>query len=200
MQDLFYYTRDGVTLAKGERAALYLFSAECPYRDVYKWQVAYDTRVEHCLRIENTAGLPFTSGPALLLEGSSVLAQDNMLYTPAGDSVDVKVTDAVDIKTNHWENELVRRHNALVAFGRQHDEVEARGTLTVRNFKDETVHVIAVKDLDGTVKEASDGAEVNKYVTDIKSVNPHSKIEWEFDLEPGAEKELTYVYTTYVRT
>ena len=33
----------------------------------------------------------------------------------------------------------------------------------------------------------------------VRGLRASSDFEWEFDLEPGDEKEMTYVYTTYVR-
>jgi len=41
VQDLFYYTRDDVTLAKGERAAFHLFKVECPAEEMTYVYTAY---------------------------------------------------------------------------------------------------------------------------------------------------------------
>ncbi len=202
VSDLFYYDVKDFTLKKGRRACAYILHARCPYEHIYKWKPGNQETprpVEHYIRLENKSGKPLTSGPAMLLSKGKVLSQDVLEYTPTGGTADVKVTAAVDIKTSRKEEETARKHNALVAYGRRYDQVNARGTLTLKNYKAETVRIVVTRNLEGAVSETSEGAVVTRDTSNLKSVNPHSVITWEFDLSPNQEKELKYSYSTYVK-
>ena len=221
VSDLFYYTVDGVTLKRGERATLPVLDARVPCRDVYKWEVAggvsetpeqeYNRRAngqppapqkqegaDHYLRIVNETGKPLTSGPALLTAPEGVLAQSVIAYTPAGATVDVRVTGAPDIAVRRDDVETDRRYNVLVLYNTSYTLVSAKSSLTVRNFKKEPVHMVVWRAFDGVVEEAPDGAKVTKTAPDLHGVNPHSRVEWEFDLEPGKEWNAGYTYSTYL--
>jgi len=239
VSDLFYYSRENVTLHADEPAWLTILSAQVAYRDIYKWTAAdrtlknrleyqrvYERWVdsgfgggnvsrdmaaklaemnrqdiaEHYVRLENTSGKPLTSGPALLFSKGSILAQDEVKYAPAGGTVDVKITATPDIKVSQKEEEIDRKRNALTSDGREYDLVVVESTMSVKNFKKETVHVVVTKPFDGTASETTDGATVTTDTSELASVNPRTVVEWEFDLEPDASKELTCSYSTYATT
>ena len=45
-EDLFLYSRSGVTLAKGERASYNVFSGNIAYEHLYNWEVEDQPRVD----------------------------------------------------------------------------------------------------------------------------------------------------------
>ncbi len=237
--DLYYYTKDGVTLAAGERASIGVLSAEAEYSNVYKWDVVdgmltfrdgYDdvyrnwingnyrnrdnlppetvamidkfTRgdvAEHYIRLINSTDKPLTSGPVLLFSGSDIMAQDLMLYTPAGGDVDIHVTGAPDIRVSQKEDELSRERNKVQYYGRPYDLVKVKCTLAAHNFKKETIRLIVTKEFDGEV-EASEGANQVAHDTgELTAVNAHAVVEWGLDVKPDEEVKLELVYSTYVR-
>jgi hypothetical protein len=239
VSDLYYYSKDAVTLKAGERASLNILSAQLAYKDIYKWQVV-DRRMkdrpeyhdlyeryargdfnyggnmtpqiaqriaelsrqdmaEHFIRLTNSADKPFTSGPALVFSKSDVLAQDVLEYTPAGSTVDVRITGAPDINVSQKEEETSRSRNALNSYGNSYDLVQAKAALTVKNYKKETIHMVVTKTFDGTVLVQPEGAATTQDTSELTSVNPHTRVVWEFDLEPGASKDLSVAYSTYVR-
>ena len=153
---------------------------------------------EHFVRLKNSSGKPFTSGPALLFSKGDVLAQDVLNYTPAGSTADVKITAAPDIKVAQKEEEISRERGVRIYSSRNYDFVKGRVTLTVFNTKTETVHMVVTKTFNGTVTEAPVGGAVMQDTSELAGVNPHTSIEWEFDLEPGASKELVVSYSTYI--
>lgn len=239
VSDLFYYTKENVSLKAGERASLNLLSATTGYKDIYKWTVVDKTLrgrpeysgvyrrymqgefeyagnltpdisrklaelnrqdiAQHYLRIVNETGKPLTTGPALIFSRGDILAQDTLDYTPAGGNVDLRITAASDIGVAQKEEETSRNRNALNSYGRSYDLVQATVTLTVKNYKKETVHMVVTKPFDGTVVGTIADASVTQDTSELTSVNPHTRVEWEFDLEPGASREMRIAYSTYVR-
>ena len=223
VSDLFYYTKENVTLKSGERASVTLLSANLAYRDIYKWNVIdwtqKDSRdgneqgderariatlpkvdaAEHYVRLTNSSGKPLTSGPALLFSKGDVLAQDAVNYTPAGGTADVRITAAPDIKVGQTGEETGRNRNALNSYGYSYDLVMVKVSLWVKNFKKEGTHMVVTKPFFGTVTKAPEGATVSADTSALVSVNPHTKVDWEFDLDAGAEKTLVFDYSTYVR-
>lgn len=217
--DLFYYTKDNVTLKSGERASLNLLAATVPYVHIHKWTATGQVQgrdrnddrnspppgpavetVDHYLRLTNSTAVPFTSGPALLFEKGAILAQDLMYYTPAGGDADVKITTATDVKAGQSGEEISRNRGALQVYsGPAYDLVKANVVLTVKNFKKEPVKMLVAKELDGVVEEAPEAKTIAKDTSRLASVNPHSRVEYEFDLAPGQEKEMIIIYSTYVR-
>ncbi|MHC4860769.1 MAG: hypothetical protein ACYTDY_11845, partial [Planctomycetota bacterium] len=95
-QDLFVYHLPKMTLKKGHRAAVPVFEARVPYRDVYTWDLrlarhdaeaapsgsltgsplALSTnRVWHTIELSNSTEVPWTTGAAMLMRGHQPLAQ-----------------------------------------------------------------------------------------------------------------------------
>lgn len=154
---------------------------------------------DHFVRLVNSSDKPLTSGPVLIFSKGDVLAQGIIYYTPAGGTADLRVTGAPDVRVSQNEEETAREQAALTNYGNQYDRVDVRTALTVKNFKDKPIHMVVVKSFDGKVDEASDAAAVSQDTAELASVNPHTRVEWEFDLESGAEKTLVVTYWTFVR-
>ncbi|MDZ4773994.1 MAG: hypothetical protein SGI72_12765, partial [Planctomycetota bacterium] len=106
-EDLFIFTVQHVTLAKGERMVLPIATYDCEYRDIYRLDVplappadanlglqderAVDIarqlnapKARHVVRLKNASTAPFTTAPALVLANGRVLAQGRMTYAPIG--------------------------------------------------------------------------------------------------------------------
>ena len=104
-EDLFLYTRAGVTLARDERATYNVFSTSVAYEHIYEWEVQDQPRVDgfgnvinpnpnpttsdaaansiwHSIRPKNNSKFPWTSAPALVISGTKPVSQDTLPYTP----------------------------------------------------------------------------------------------------------------------
>src|SRR5207244_2793900 len=68
--------------------------------------------VWHSVRLQNTGKVPWTTAPALTMQGGQVLGQDLIRYTSPGGKTTVKITQAVDIKAERAEFEVERKRNA----------------------------------------------------------------------------------------
>ncbi|NMC72003.1 MAG: DUF4139 domain-containing protein [Myxococcales bacterium] len=183
--ELNLYRVEHVTLAKGERSLVRVFSVEVPVEDIYKWDVAgmeadalamlqqasagdpsaiervAQQRVWHHLRIQNRSDQAWTTGPAVYFADGKVVAQDRITYTPAGAAVDVRLTMATDLLVQ-WDDTEDRRDRAA----KQIDDVwwdlvTAHGELSVRSHLDRAVELVVVRRMIGTISNPSDGGTVH---------------------------------------
>lgn len=219
-EDLYIYKQSHVTMKKGDRARYSVFTGKVPYEHIYQWNVpdtmaqtdqsySYsrpDTKptvdlsdqVWHSLRLTNTTKQPWTTAPALTMNGTMPVAQDTINYTPAGAKTTLKLTVATDVKTDQLQTEVSRTQLKNTS-GYSYDEVTVKGKLTVKNWKKNQIKINVNKSLTGEVLEADQDGKITKTVKNISAVNPSSQIEWEFALNPGETKELNYQYKTLVR-
>jgi hypothetical protein len=216
-EDLYFYRQEHVTLKKGDRARYTVFTGKVPYEHIYQWDVPDTTNVDdrgyrpdsskqqdaapdqvwHALRVTNTTKHPWTTAPAFTVNGSMPVAQDTLKYTPPGGKNILKLTVATDIRAEQVQTEASRTQVSI--FGSHADEVIVNGKLTIKNWKKNPIRINVNKSIVGEVKEAGQDGKVSKVVKSLASLNPTSQIEWEFSLNPGEVKELTYQYKALVR-
>jgi hypothetical protein len=194
-EDLFLYTRSGVTLAKGERATYNVFSGSVSYEHIYQWEVLDLSRVDaygsvqnyqnapssdqatrnniwHALRMKNNTKFPWTSAPTLVISGTKPVSQDTLPYTPKGATSNLKLTIATDIRSSHEEREVARQQDVVRRRGTSYDEVTVEGTLKVKNYKTKDVRLSIVKTLRGNVLSQSDHGKAEKLAEAISVDNP----------------------------
>jgi hypothetical protein len=163
-EDLYVFTVEHVTLAKGERLVLPLREFELSYRDVYTLdvklappasmrpqlsseqvlQLARDQaapKVKHVLRLKNTADAPLTTAPALVLSNGRVLAQGRMTYAPVGVECDVEINTALDVCVETEERESSRTPDAVRWNGDAYGLIDMAGVITLRNEKRQPVEL-----------------------------------------------------------
>lgn len=221
-EDLFLYTRNGVSLAKGERATYNVFSGSVNYEHIYQWDVVDAPRVDqfgnvqnyqntrpaddaernniwHALRMKNNTKFPWTSAPALVISGTKPVSQDTLPYTPKGATSNLKLTIATDIRSSHDEREIARQQNVTRRHGYSYDEVTVEGTLKIKNYKAKDVRLSIAKALRGSVESQTDEGKAEKLAEAIALDNPMSRLTWEITLKAGEERTITYRYKLWVR-
>ncbi len=220
-EDLFLYSRPGVTLAKGERATYNIFAANVGFEHIYEWAVRDDPQVDiygnrvnnspsnndqqatnvvwHSVRLKNGSGFPWTSAPAMVISGTKALSQDTLLYTPKGASTNLKMTIATDVRTDKKELEVERQPKALYRNGSEFEAVTVEGTLKVKSYKSKEIALKIYRSLVGEVISATEAGKTEKLGEGVRGVNPTSRITWEVKLKPGEEKVITYRYKILVR-
>jgi hypothetical protein len=164
-------------------------------------------QVWHQLELTNAGAVPWTTGAALLLRGNLPLGQDLLVYTPPNGKARLPVTVAVDIRGSADEQEAGRTANALRFDNDDWSEVRKTGTVTVTSFRKEKSAMCVTLSTGGKVAKASDNAKIK--LNDFRAgdwddqgnmrVNNHSDVTWEFELEPGKTKTLTYEVSFYTR-
>ena len=203
-EDFFLYSRKGVTLAKGERAAFPLLEASVKYSDLYTLDIPRtpqgDTadKVWHSIRLENPTQLPWATGPALVIAGGRPVAQEILRYTPARGTTTLRLTVANNIVAGRSESETSRQRDSVQRLGYVWDAVTVEGTIDLRNFKDEPVVVAISREIEGEAIRAS-GHRVTRVATEPRAMNPIERLEWETPLRAGEQTTIKYQYKVFVR-
>ena len=216
-QDLFLYSKSGVSLKRGERAAYPILGASAAYRHVFDWEIGDASSVDpwgyrssgqpsqlvdqvwHSLRLDNAGKLPWTTGPAIVTDKGTPIAQNTLYYTAPGASTLLRLTVAPDVLAEREEWEASRESGALQRFGHRYDAVTIEGKLDVTNRRREAITLSIRKSLTGTVSAASDNGKPTKLSTRPSAVNPASRVDWSIPLAAGEQKSVTYKYVVYVR-
>jgi hypothetical protein len=233
-QDLFVYTFESLTLAKGARATVALWSSSVPLRHLYTMEVGVvrdfrsgarigrdqapndpgnrsplrlaHNKVWHQLELTNTADVPWTTGPAMLLRSFLPLGQELLTYTPRGGRTLLPITVAVDVRGTHEEEEIDRKPKALRWGSYEWAHVRKKGTVTVTNYRDEPADMLISVNTGGKVESASDDGTIKINATRVEdwfgghaAINNHSDVAWSLTLEPGETRTVSYVVSYYVR-
>ncbi len=217
-EDLFLYPVEEVELGKGEVGYLALFTELVPYKHIYQWEIPdyvneedryfYGRRereregveeVWHCLRMENTTKVPWTTAPAEIVKEGLILGQDTLNYTPTKGETTVKITQAVSVKAEQVELEFERKRDAARLYGNHYDLVTVEGKLSVRNFQQKAITLEITKTLSGEVKSSEPEAKIESLARGLRRMNAVRKLTWTIELEAGERKDLGYLYEVYVR-
>ena len=218
-EDLFFYPVDKVNLKKDQVGYYPLFTETVSYEHVYRWDIPdyinederyiYGQRrgqdpepqeeVWHCLKMDNTTKVPWTTAPAEVVQDGLILGQDTLKYTPSKGQALLRITKAMSVKAQQVELETERKRGALNVYGRNYDLVSIQGTLSVKNFQPKSVTLEITKTLSGQVTSSEPEAKIEKLARGLSRVNELSQLTWTIDLEPDQEKEITYTYQAYVR-
>lgn len=241
-QDLFVYNVGRFSLAKGARATLPLWAQSAPLRHVYTYYVkpqqarqpqTYggpvnvdgsiairpedDVRVWHQLELANEAKRPWTSGPALTMQDFTPIGQDLLPYTAPGGKSLLPLTVAVDVQATYDEEELERKPASLRIDGYDYFLVKKRGTITVKNYRQEAsqccVNVRVIGTVDPELRKPTSGerdplkptvkldalrqgeADLNTYTR----VNNVSELKWDLPIAAGSTQVITFEYGVYMR-
>jgi len=218
-EDLFLYPVDKVHLAKGHVGYFPLFTESVPYKHIYKWVIpdyvneedrySYRRRREeqrepeeevwHCLRMENTTKVPWTTAPAEIVKEGLILGQDTLNYTPIQDETTLKITRAMSVKAEQAELETERKRDAARLYGHHYDLVTVEGKLSVTNFQEKAITLEITKTLSGEVKSSQPEAKIESLARGLRRMNAVRKLTWTIELKPGESKQLDYMYEVYVR-
>jgi hypothetical protein len=195
-QDLFVYTVEKMSLARGARATVSLWQANIPLRHLYTMDVqtvrdwrsgamitASDApnepgsasplrlsrnKVWHQLELANGSNVPWTTGPVMLLRAFLPLGQELLTYTPRGGRTLLPITVAVDVRGTHEEQEIDRQPNALKWGSYQWAHVRKKGTVTVTNYRDAPADMLISVHTGGKIESASDDAAIKINATRVE--------------------------------
>ena len=217
-EDLFLYPVKEFPLKKGETAWIPLFTAEMPYEHIYTWRIAdsldkddryradreradgqFAETVWHSCRLVNSLEMPLTTAAAEFVTDGAFTGQDVCFYTAPGAKTTIRMNRALNIAAEEGEFEIERTRNATRFHGYQYDLVKVRGELRLRSRLDKSVSVEITKELSGDVLETSPNAKDVTTAKGLKKVNSKHELTWQFELQPGEEQKLSYVYSVYIR-
>jgi hypothetical protein len=208
--DFFYYSRKGITLAKGERAAFPLLEASVRYSDLYTLDISRTQndvygdqsesplagKVWHSIRLQNPTEFPWTTAPALVFAEGRPVAQETLRYTPSHGDTTMRLTVANNVVAGRSESEL--RRESVKRFGYAWDAVTVEGTIEIRNFKNETVVLAITREIEGEAIPAK-GHRITRIAATPRAVNPIECLEWEISLRAGEQRTIKYQYKVFVK-
>ncbi len=228
-QDLFIYSLPRLTLARGHRAAVPIFQATAPYRDVRTWDVRLKRRdvetapagagvasplllaanqVWHQVEITNNTKVPWTTGAVMLMQDGRPLAQELLTYTSPGGAVRVPVTVTVDARGTFSEKETDRKLNAMTWDRWTYARIDKEATLVLDNRKGVPIDAEVACGLGGHADEASDDGTIvlDAFRTDDwenyrghTEANNHSTVNWRLEVRPGKAAVLKVKYHYFAR-
>ena len=195
--DFTVYTKKNLTVRRGEKAIVTLFTKRITYSHLYRWSPP--ERLRHHLVLNNSTDTAWTTGPCLAVSGARPLSEDLLKYTPRGGKVEIRVTAAVNVAHDQSEKETDRK---LRAYSPSHnywlDLVTIAGRLKVRNYEKKTIDIIIEPSITGKPTDASDQGAIWLDTAKLKLIERQGKIRWRISLEPGETREVTYTYERYV--
>lgn len=228
-QDLFVYNLPKISLGKGERVAVPIFTADTTYRDLYTWNVhatKHDNaaapsgaasvsplvlsknEVWHQIHLTNNTNVPWTTGAAMIMQGNQPLAQELLTYTPPRDEVRIPVTVSVDTRGSLTEKETGRELKALDWAGYNHARIEHEMKLDLCNNKPVEIEAEITLRVGGKVTKASNDGAITLSPYNAAdwveyhthpAVNNSSTVVWKVKLKPGDNFEPVVNYHHFTR-
>ena len=146
--DYTVYTKNDLTLRRGEKAILTLVVRKISYSHIYRWSPP--ARMQHSLVLHNQTDTAWTTGPCLALSDERPLSEDLLHYTPKGGRAELPVTAAINVVHDKNEVEVGRKLKAHSPSSNVHfDLVTLEGKLKLRNFEKRDVRVVIANPLPG---------------------------------------------------
>jgi hypothetical protein len=244
-EDLYVFTVSNITLKKGERMTVPISTVTVPYKDVFILDLPFGPppeaqanvndqqqaelarlfqapKVMHVLRLANTADVPLTTAPAMIVRDGRVMAQGMIQYTAAGASCDLTMTTAVDVGVKATDIETGRVAGARKWHGHSYDRTDLAGSIHLTNHRDETIAVEVRRSVLGFVDSASHDGEINQlgrhesgwstvgwsrpvwwhwynWPSWWRHVNSVGQVSWTFDLKADESIELAYTWHYFWR-
>jgi hypothetical protein len=195
--DFTVYTKKDLTVRRGEKAIVTLFTKRISYGHVFRW--APPETIRHYLVLKNDTDSAWTTGPCLALNNDSPLSEDLLLYVPKGGSGEIPVTAAINVANDQKETETDRK---LKAHEPSHqfyvDLITLEGELKVRNFEKSEITLVIRAKVPGKPLIASDNGTLKSDPTKLQLMDRAGTIEWRLQIASGATKSVTYKYERYV--
>ncbi len=201
--DYTVYTKEDLTLRRGEKAIVTLFKRKITYSHIYRWTPP--GRMEHSLVLHNGTDTAWTTGPCLAISAEQAprqtmaLSEDLLKYTPKGGNGELPVTAAINIAHDKTEREIDRELKAHNPTDKVYlDLVTLEGTLRLRNFERREVTIVIANSIPGKPLEADADGSISVDPTKLKLLERAGSVRWQVTLKAGEEKTLKYQYERYV--
>lgn len=196
--DYTVYTRKDMTVRRGEKAIVTLFTRRITYSHAYRWTVP--GTIDHFLVLANSSDTAWTTGPCLALSGGQPLGEDLLRYTAKGAYGELPVATAINIAHGATEVETARQ---LKAFSNNHDYfdlVTLAGEVKLTNYEKRVAVITVLAPIVGKPLEAGDGGELTANTDKLALTERSGSIRWKVELQPGQTRVLTYAAERYVPT
>jgi hypothetical protein len=194
--DYTVYTKKDMTLRKGEKAIVTLFTVKVSYSDLYRWSIP--GKMNHFLVLQNTSDSAWTTGPYLAVSNLRPLSEDLLKYTPRNSPCEIQITEAINLANSSKEIETARQLKAHEVNTNYFDLVTLSGEIVVQNYENKPVDIVIAVNVPGSPTEASDKGMIDKDAGKLKLTERQGKVTWKIRLDSKEKKTLTYAYQRYV--
>jgi len=195
--DYTVYTRDDLTIRKGEKGIVSLFKHPVTYSHIYRWNTT--DKLKHYLVIHNTTPTSWTTGPCLGVNGTQALTEDTLYYTPKNGRAELEVSTAINIGHTQSEKEIERQLKAYAPSSNRYlDLVTLGGTLSLKNFEQKPCTIVITAPVPGKPISATDDGTLTLDPNELQLLQRKGTISWTITLKPGETKDITYRYERYV--
>jgi hypothetical protein len=197
--DFTVYTKGDMTLRRGEKAILTLFTQKVKISNMYHWKLGGS--VEHRLVLINQTGTPWTTGPCLVISPEKQpLSEDVLYYTAKNGRCELPLTAAINIATESSEKEVSREtkkyspNNSSSYF----DLVKLAGELKLQNYEKNPVEILITGTISGAPLELGEQGKATMKPDKLRLLEKEANVRWMFTMKPGENKSVTYQYERYV--
>jgi hypothetical protein len=195
--DFTVFTKKDITLRRGEKAVVTLFTKRITYSHIYRWSPPEVVR--HFLVVSNTTDTAWTTGPCLALNDSGPLSEDLLRYVPKGGVGEFPVTTAVNIICDQKESESERKFKAHEPSSSFYvDQVFLQGELKIRNLEKSEVNVIIEAKVPGKPLEASADGAFASDATKLQLLDRAGVFRWRLKIGAAETKTASYKYERFV--
>jgi hypothetical protein len=195
--DYTVYTKEKMTIRKGEKAIVTLFVGKITYSHIYRWTTS--DKMKHFLVLDNDTETAWTTGPYLAISADRPLSEDLLKYTPKGGKCEIPVTHAINIAHAETRSEIDRElkaHNPRSSY--YLDLVMLDGEIRLRNFEKRTVDIVVTTVVPGRPISAGENGVIRQDHTKLKLTERSGTITWRITLDAGESRTITYKYEQYV--
>ncbi|NQT36158.1 MAG: hypothetical protein HQ581_01635 [Planctomycetes bacterium] len=196
--DYTVYTKKDLTLRRGEKAIVTLFTQKITYSHIYRWTPP--GKMEHSLVLHNNTDTAWTTGPCLAVSAERPLSEDLLRYTPKGTNGELPVTAAINIAHGKVERELERKLKAHSVHTTYFDLVTLEGELNLHNFEKRDVDILVNNPVPGKPLEADQKGSISSDSTKLKLHERQGSVSWHVKLKPGESVKIKYQYERYVHS
>lgn len=199
--DFNVYTKKDMTIRRGEKAIVTLFTKKVKFSHLYHWSVPGE--VHHRLALQNQTESPWTTGPCLVISPErQPLSEDVLKYTAKGARCELPITAAINMATSQKAREIDRATKKYSPDNNStyFDLVTLEGELKLQSFEKKTVEVLVTATIPGTPTQLDEDAVSAMNPDKLVMTEKEAAVTWRFEMEPNERKTIQYQYERFVRS
>lgn len=198
LEGLYSYPMGTLDMEPGDRISRLLFSQTAKYQTLYRWNAEpNNTTVYNTLRLTNTSKVPWTGGPALILQDGQPLAQLPMPFTGLNGSADLDLGVVKDVAVRREDKQLSIDPQFAILRGYRTQKSIAEIRLSVENTRDDFATIEVNLGFTGEAVDKGDAAVTQLPVLE-DVFNWKRSARWNVTLNPHERRELVLTYSRVV--
>lgn len=207
------------SLAEGDSLSLTVADARAEYERVVEWLIPdtrtangqyindyerqqnpdkYDDAPWDAVRFRNPFQFPMTTAAAMIVSGERFVGQRMATWTNPGESITLRITKALSVRTRSAEQEEPGERNIVYIGGNDFRKTTVKGELVLTNFRKTPVTICVRRQFSGDLLAADDSPTTTLREEGVYSVNRRNELNWTITLQPAQEKTITYRYSVLV--